>query len=147
MNARAILLVAAIGGAALAAAVHASDGGRHGCADTSGCTGRCLECVPVCTATWDEEQPKNPRYEMKCEHACARARDSWHAPAPECRCTPPCGVLYVKKRFFKTEVEGEVERVPKYEVTTVAAPPCDCLRCRGLCWWDPFGLLACLRGR
>jgi hypothetical protein len=84
---------------------------------------------------------------MKCEYACARDFDSWHAPPPECRCTPPCGRLYVKKRIYKTEREAEAERVPKYEVTTVAAPPCDCSRCRGSCWWDPLGLCDWLQGR
>ena len=140
MTTRSYLLVAVVLGAACAATAWAAD-----CTCTG--TGRCAECVPACTATWDEKKAKKPAYDMKCEYACARDFDSWHAPPPECRCTPPCGRLYVKKRIFKTETDAEPERVPKYEVTTVAAPPCDCSRCRGSCWWDPLGVCDWLRGR
>ena len=139
MKPRSCLLLAAVAGAAFAAA-QAAD-----CTCTA--TGGCVECIPACKATWDEKKPTRPNYVMKSEYACARGFDCWHAPSPECRCSPPCGRLYVKKRFYKTEVEDEPERVPKYEVTTVAAPPCACSRCRGVCWWDPLGLCGWLHGR
>jgi hypothetical protein len=85
---------------------------------------------------------KKPALSMKCEYACARARDSWHALEPECRCNPPGGTLYVKKRLYKSEGEEKVERVPKYEVEMVPAEPCGCAACRGTdrCWWNPFSL-------
>lgn len=140
MTTRSCLLTAALLGAAVAATAWAADAT---CTDT----GRCVECVPACTATWDEKKATQPAYTMECEYACARDVDSWHAPPPDCRCTPPCGRLYVKKRIFKTETDAEAERVPKYEVTTVAAPAYDCNRCRGSCWWDPLGLCAWLQGR
>ena len=108
-------------------------------------------CTPACRATWQEKKkPSPPKYTMKCEHACARGRDSWLAPPPECRCSPPCGSVYVKKRLYKTAGPEKVERVPKYEVTMVPAPSCGCPRCRGeagLCWWDPLGLFGWLHGR
>jgi hypothetical protein len=140
MTTRSCLLVAALLGVVVATTARAAD-----CTCTD--TGRCQDCVPACKASWDEKKAKNPAYDMKCEYACARDFDSWHAPAAECRCTPPCGRLYVKKRIFKTEADAKPERVPKYEVATVAAPPCDCSHCRGLCWWDPFGLCGWLHGR
>jgi hypothetical protein len=140
MTTRSRLLVVAVLGATFAVTAWAADGT---CTDT----GRCVECVPACKASWDEKQAKEPAYEMTCEYACVRDFDSWHAPQPECRCTPPCGRLYVKKRFYKTDREAEAERLPKYEVTTVPAPPCDCRSCRGSCWWDPFGLCDWLHGR
>lgn len=80
---------------------------------------------------------------MKCEYACVRGRDSWHAPPPECRCHPPCGDVIVKKKAYKTAGEEKVERVPKYEVQMVAAEPCGCGHCRDhepLCWWNPLHL-------
>jgi hypothetical protein len=111
---------------------------RHGSCDS--CTGPGLE--PRCKASWDEAKTKQPVYAMKCEYACARARDSWHAPEPECRCSPPGGSLYVKKRLYKTE-EHKVERVPKYEVETVPAGACGCPACAGgrPASWNPLGLL------
>ncbi|NBX30302.1 hypothetical protein EBR04_07670 [bacterium] len=139
MTTRSCPVVAAVLGAACAATAWAAD-------DSCTNTGRCVACVPACKATWDEKKVKKPTYEMKCEHACARAFDSWHAPPPECRSTPPCGRVYVKKRIFKTESDAPPERVPKYEATTVAAPPCEFSRCRGPCWWDPFGVCDWLRG-
>jgi hypothetical protein len=134
------LLLAAMLSGTVTATVRAAD---CTCTDTD----RSAECVAACKATWDEKKTKKPAYEMKCEYACARDFDSWHAPPPECRCTPPCGRLYVKKRIYKTETGATPERVPQYEATTVAAPPCDCSRCRGISWWDPFGLCDWLRGR
>ncbi|MEX0671561.1 MAG: hypothetical protein WD060_14010 [Pirellulales bacterium] len=107
-------------------------------------TGIRQECVPACKATWDEKKSSKPRYSMKCEYACTRGRDSWHAPAADCRSSPPCGDVIVKKRFFKTDGEETVERVPKYEVQMVAAEPCDCTSCTGhdrLCWWNPLSLV------
>lgn len=99
---------------------------------TSGCTGpsACVDCVPACKATWEDKKSSKPKYSMKCEYACARARDSWHAPPPECRCCPPAGTVYVKKRLYKVDGEPKVEKVPKYEVQMVPAGPCDCATCR-----------------
>jgi hypothetical protein len=111
--------------------------------------GGCRHCVPACSATWDEVKTKKPKYTMKCEYACARGRDSWHAPDPECRCSPPCGNVYVKKRFYKADGEEKVERVPKYDVKMVPAEPCDCATCRDggrVCWWNPISLLVTLWG-
>ena len=111
---------------------------RHG--SCTSCTGP--ELRPRCTATWDEAKTKKPEYAMKSEYACARARDSWHAPDSECRCSPPGGAVYVKKRLYKTEGAEKVERVPKYEVQTVPAGPCGCAACGGSQrGWDPLGLL------
>lgn len=117
---------------------------RHG--SCTSCTGPGLQ--PRCKASWHEEKTKQSEYAMKCEYACARARDSWHAPEPECRCSPPCGSLYVKKRLYKTEKE-KVERVPKYEVETVPAGPCGCAACAGgrHGGWDPLGLLSLFHHR
>lgn len=111
-----------------------------------GCTGPapCAACVPACKASWDEKKSSKPEYSLKCEHACARARDSWHAPPPECRCCPPGGTPYVKKRLYKVDGEPTVERVPKYEATLVPAEPCDCPACRGrgaFGWLGPLHLL------
>ena len=112
---------------------------RHGSCDS--CTGPGLE--PRCKASWDEVKTKKPEYAMKCEYAGARARDGWHAPGPECRCSPPCGSLYVKKRLYKSEGKEEVERVPKYEVETVPAGHCGSPACGGgrHGGWDPLRLL------
>jgi hypothetical protein len=116
---------------------------RHG--SCTSCTGPDLQ--PRCKATWDEAKTKKPEYTMKCEYACARARDSWHAPEPECRCRPPCGTPYVKKRLYKTEQET-VERVPKYEVQMVCPDPCGCAACGGRHGgWNPLGLFSLWHGR
>lgn len=114
---------------------------RGGC---GGCTGGCHECVPACSGTWDEKKTTKPLYTMRCEYACVRGRDPWHAPAPECRSRPACGDMIVKKRFYKADGPEKVERVPRYEVTMVPAEPCD--RASGpeeprLCWWNPLALL------
>ena len=115
---------------------------HHGCTNCTGITA-CQTCVPACTGTWDEKKSSKPTYSMKCEYACARGRDAWHAPPPECRCHPPCGTVIVKKKAYKTPGSEKVERVPNYEVKMVAAHPCDCSDCRGdepLCWWNPLTL-------
>jgi hypothetical protein len=80
---------------------------------------------------------------MKCEYACVRGRDPWHAPPPECRCHPPCGDVIVKKKFYKTDGPEKIERVPKYEVKMVPAEPCDCAGHDEprLCWWNPVAFL------
>jgi hypothetical protein len=111
--------------------------------------GSCSHCVPACSATWRETKTKKPKYTMTCEYACARGRDSWHAPDPGCRCSPPCGNVFVKKRFYKADGEETVERIPQYEVKMVPAEPCGCTACRGagLCWWNPFSLLPALWDR
>lgn len=112
--------------------------------DASSCTS-CTSCgsgcEPQCRASWNEVKAKKPVYSMKCEYACARARDSWHAPEPDCRCNPPCGNIYVKKRFYKVDGKETVERVPKYEVEMVRSEPCECSRCSGGGgWWPLFSL-------
>lgn len=113
------------------------------------CTGDGCACEPRCRAMWGEAKTKKTVLSMGCEYACARARDPWHAPEPDCRCHPPRGAMYVKKRLYKTEGEETVERVPKYEVEMVAAEPCTCGACRGVgcTWWNPFHLLAFFQTR
>lgn len=117
------------------------------CCDQPSCAGG-PACVPACKATWDEKKSSKPKYTMKCEYACVRGRDPWHAPPPECRSCPPCGDVIVKKKAYKTPGEEKVEKVPKYEVTMVPADPCACADCRGdqrLCWWNPLRLVASLK--
>ena len=137
---RSTMLAAAAGCLVLAAVVASSPAADHGgsCTSCTSCTGPCLE--PRCSGSWAETKTKKPVYSLKCEYACDRGCDPWHAPDPECRCGPPCGKVYVKKRFYKTDGEEKVERVPKYEVEMVAARPCGCVACRKSCW-DPLGLL------
>jgi hypothetical protein len=130
----------------------ASRAGDGGCCHSHGCThaGGCRACVPACSATWDEVKTKKPTYTMTCEYACARGRDSWHVPPPECRCCPPCGNIYVKKRFYKADGEEKVERIPTYEVQMVPAEPCDSAACRRgcrVCWWNPFSLVSAIWDR
>lgn len=130
-----------VGGLAMAAVIAGGVAAAGGAGSCTSCTGPGLE--PRCKATWDEAKTKQPQYAMQCEYACARARDPWHAPGPDCRCSPPSGNLYVKKRLYKTEKE-KVERVPKYEVEAVPATPCGCAACSGggrHAGWDPLGLL------
>lgn len=119
-------------------------------AGCSGCTGGCRECVPACRGTWEEKKSSKPVYSMKCDYACVRGRDSWHAPAPECRCHPPCGDVVVKKRVYKAEGPERVELVPKYEVTMVSAEPPrqHCSHCAATAgraeeklWWNPLDAL------
>lgn len=136
------IAVMGVGGLAiafLATAIRAGDGGSG-----TGCTG--ARCEPRCRASWEERTTKQPAYEIRGEYACARGRDSWHAPEPECRCRPPCGQVYLKKRLYKSEGEAVVERVPRYEVTLVPSGPCGCDACRwgGGPAWDPFGMLSFL---
>lgn len=112
------------------------------------CTGDCRNaCVPGCKATWDEKKTKKTKYSIKCEYACTRGFDSWHAPPPECRCSPPCGDVIVKKKLFKADGEEKVERVPKYEVQMLPAEPCGCTSCRrhhDAGTWDSLQALAWL---
>jgi hypothetical protein len=137
----------AVGSLALAAAfahAWAADGRGGSC---TSCTGQGPGFEPRCKPSWDEAKTKQPVYSMKCEYACARGRDSWHAPDAECRCTPPCGKVYVKKRLYKAE-EDKVERVPKYEVETVPAQPCGCTGCAaGRKAWDPLGVMSLFHAR
>jgi len=137
--------VLVLGVASSAPLIRAADGGRS----HHSCTGpTCGEaCVPACKATWDEVKTKKPKYSMKCDYACTRGRDPWHTPAPECRCSPPCGDVIVKKRLYKADGEKTVERVPKYEVQMVPAEPCGCAACcrhRRAEGWDPLQALAWL---
>lgn len=136
------LTVAAIAGLLAAAIVEQ--------AAMAGCTGGCGECVPACRGTWGEKKSSKPVYSMKCELACVRGGDSWHAPPPECRCHPPCGDVIVKKRFYKADGPEQVEWVPKYEVAMVPVEPprerCDhCAATAGRStqqgWWSPFDFL------
>lgn len=131
-----------VGLAVLATALRAGDG-----VSCTGCGG--AGCVPRCSASWTEEKTKKPEYAIRCEHACARARDAWHAPEPECRCRPPCGQPYVKKRLYKSEGPERVERVPKYDVTMVPEQACGCATCAGgrKSGWDPFGLMSLFHHR
>ena len=115
-----------------------------GCGHHGSCTDQ--PCVPACKATWEDVKTKKPEYSMKCEYACARGRDSWHAPPPECRCSPPCGTPYVKKRLYKSEGKETVEKVPKYDVDMRPAGTAGCTGCEQeprLCWWNPLHLLSC----
>lgn len=136
------IALAGLMGLALVLGLEYGRAGDQGCCGTS-CTDTGLRhrCTPACAATWDEKKSKDTDYTMKCEYACARARDSWHAPEPECRCSPPCGNIYLKKRLYKAEGAEKVERVPKYDVRMVAEP---CSRCGDhdeICWWNPLRLL------
>jgi hypothetical protein len=128
--------------AVLTPAIRAGEGGS-----CTGCTGG--GCRPRCQASWEEKKTKKTVYEMRCEYACARGRDSWHAPEPECRCRPPCGSVYVKKRLYKAEGKETVERVPQYEVDMV---PEGHPGCTGSCGgrqetWGPLGLLPLFQHR
>lgn len=134
-----------------AASLSASDccDGPASCTSCTSCTGGGPCCEPRCRASWDEVKTKKPAYSMKCEYACTRGRDSWHAPEPDCRCSPPCGTVYVKKRLYKLEGEEKVERVPKYEVDMVPTEACGCRTCcgGGTCWWNPLHLLPWFQAR
>jgi hypothetical protein len=114
---------------------------EHG--DGRNCTdpAACPSCVPACQATWDQVKTRKPAYSIGCEHACARDYDCWCAEGPECRCSPPCGRVIVKKRLYKAEGDEKVEKVPKYDVKIKAAEPCDCARCQGVCFWNPLAVL------
>lgn len=138
---RLILTIVMMGVGIAASVLRAADCGHVSCTDEAACPA----CVPACKATWDAAKSKKPKYSMKCEYACARGFDPWHAPPPECRCRPPCGDVIVKKRLYKADGPEKVERVPKYEVQMVPAEPCDCVACRGrdgTCWWHPLRLVA-----
>jgi hypothetical protein len=101
---------------------------------------------PACQSTWTEKKTKKPEYSMKCEYACGRAYDCWCNDPAECRCRPPDGKVYVKKKLYKSDGKEKVEKVPKYEVTMVPAAPCDCARCCNVCWWNPLSVLHYLVG-
>ena len=126
---------------ALAAACLAADR-PCGCTDEA----PCQACVPACKSSWEEKKSKKTVYSMKCEHACTRAHESWCTGPAECRCSPPCGKVIVKKKIYKAEGEEKVEKVPKYEVKMVPAAPCDCAHCSGVCWWNPLDVLHYLIG-
>jgi hypothetical protein len=113
------------------------------------CTGGDAHGPPRCRATWEDEKRKSTDYAIRCEYACARGRDSWHAPEPECRCRPPCGQVYVKKRLYKSEGKETVERVPKYEVEKAPQQPCGCAACVAgrAHGWSAFGILTFLHPR
>lgn len=137
------LVFAGIGGIGFALFAAGLTAGDHG----HSCTGGTDGCEPRCRGTWHDEKKKEPAYDIRCEYACARGRDSWHAPDPECRCRPPCGQVYVKKRLYKSEGEERVERVPRYDVIIVPVERCGCVGCRGggSGCWDPFGILSFLQ--
>ena len=144
-----VCLLACLGvsGVACLATVQAGDPacGRHeGAARTAAGAGG--PCEPACKASWDEKKTTTPRYSLRCEHACGRDYDCWCNASPECRCRPPAGSVYVKKRLYKADGAETVEKVPKYEVTMVPAGPCDCARCTGVCWWNPLSVLRYLLG-
>jgi len=106
------------------------------------CSGGWNGCEPRCRGTWHEQKTHEPSYELRCEYACDRARDPWLAPDPDCRCHPPCGRIYVKKRLYKSAGAETVDRVPRYEVQMVPAVSCRCGGCRTAAAspWDPLGL-------
>jgi len=111
--------------------------GNQSCTDCNPCS----DGVPTCKSSWEEKKTKKTKYSMKCEPACARAYECWCTGPAECRGSPPCGRIYTKKRLYKQPGEEKVEKVPKYEVQSVPAEPCDCARCSPLCWWNPLSLL------
>jgi len=142
MDRRTVILIVGLALVAIPPAVRAA---TCGCGHVS-CTGSgdCPECVPACTATWEEKKSTKPKYSIRCEYACTRGFDSWHAPDPECRCRPPCGDVLVKKRLYKADGPETVERVPKYDVHMVPAAPCGCDACRERDeprWWHPVRML------
>jgi hypothetical protein len=128
-------LLAALAAAAAAAAVAAER--PCGCTDDA----PCQACVPACKGSWEEKKTKKTVYSMKCEYACARGYDCWCSESPECRCSPPCGKVFVKKKIYRADGEEKVEKAPRYEVTMVPEEPCDCARCCGVCWWNPLSIL------
>lgn len=145
MRRRIMILLVGLAAGLPGPAITASDLDHGQTAGSASCTGSCAACVPACRATWDEIKTSKPRYAMRCEYACVRGRDPWHAPSPECRCRPPGGDVIVKKRLYKTAGSETVERIPKYEVRMVPAEPCGCAAClrdRGPPGWDPLGWLA-----
>jgi hypothetical protein len=142
-----LMLLVPIGLAACLAVSQAADCacGRRHCANCTDPTA-CEPCVPACTSSWDEAKTKKPKYTMQCDYACARAAECFCTGSAECRCSPPCGTVYVKKKLYKADGEEKVEKVPQYEVRMVPAEPCDCARCAGVCWWNPLSVLHYLVG-
>lgn len=138
-----VRLLAAICFAACITGVHAGDC-ACGRKSSDACTGS--PCEPACKASWGEKKTKKPKYSLQCEYAGGRDYDCWCNESPECRCRPPAGSVYVKKRLYKADGEEKLEKVPKYEVTMVPAEPCDCARCSGVCWWNPLSVLHYLVG-
>lgn len=139
--------IVSVGAGAVIAAVLGTT--LHAGAAGPSCTGCGTAGVPRCRATWEDEKTKDVDYVIRCEYACARGRDSWHAAEPECRCRPPCGQIYVKKRLYKSEGQETVERVPKYDVEMVSPRPCGCASCAGGRGrgWDPLDILTFLHLR
>jgi len=139
---RSIIVVAVVAGPVVLLG-HVLQAGAAGpaCAGAAG--------VPRCRASWEEKRTTPPAYEIRSEYACARGRDPWHAPGPECRCRPACGQVYVQKRLYKSEGKATVERVPKYDVEMVVPQPCGCATCAGGRGhgWDPLGILTWLKLR
>lgn len=139
-----------IAGVALIAA-GAAAGSRAapcGCGHHSCTTAADRHCERVCKSSWDEKRSKTPTYTLECDFLCERARESWHADPAKCRCAPPAGTVFVKKKVFKTVTE-EVEKVPKYEVQMVAAPACHGCQHRDCCcprWYDLGSALSRLFG-
>jgi hypothetical protein len=107
----------------------------------------CRPCEPACKSSWGEAKTNDPKYTLTCEPACARAAECFCTGPTECRCSPPCGSIYTKKKLYKQPGEEKVAKVPKYEVKMVPAEPCDCARCSGVCWWNPLSVLHYLVGR
>ncbi len=106
--------------------------------------GRCDDseaCVPACKSSWAEKKTRKPTYSLECEYACGRVAEPWCTESGACRCSPPCGRVYVKKKLYKQRGEEKVEKVPKYEVKMLPAAPCDCASCSGVCLWNPFSVL------
>ena len=114
--------------------------GRQTCTNCTDDTA-CQPCEPACKSSWEEKKTKKTKYTMTCEPACARAAECFCTEPSECRCNPPCGRIYTKKKLYKQPGKETVEKVPKYEVKMVPGEPCDCARCRGVCWWNPLSVL------
>ena len=129
-------LAACVGISSAADCACGGPNGENGTNDTA-----CLSCEPACKPSWDEKKTTKTKYTIKCEPACARAAECFCTGPAECRCSPPCGHIYTKKKLFKQPGEETVEKVPKYEVRMVPAGPCDCVRCAGVCWWNPLAVL------
>ena len=116
-----------------------------GCCGRAGCTDQspCEPDVSTCKSTWDKKETRQATYTMKCEPMCERAAECFCTGPVECRCDPPGGSVFTKKKMYKQDAE-KVEKVQKYAVQMVPATPCDCSRCAGVCWWNPFSVLGYL---
>ncbi len=140
--------LAIVGLAACAANSNAADCtcGSQRCTNGTDHTAR-QPCEPACQSSWEEKKTRETKYTLTCEPACARAAECFCTGPAECRCSPPCVRIYTKKKLYKQPGEEKVEKVPKYEVKMVPAEPCDCARCSGVCWWNPFSVFHYLVGR